>query len=265
MRRISRTLIGFTLVGGLLCGMLASHPGTSQAKPAAPFAAPIDTNIEAYVCAKLDDFQATMQVVSVDARELSKISKDAASINQVLERLGNVKMRYKEPNMVRIEGTKEGTKATYIINGTVQYAGLNGVKTKRNFGNEPGKRKSLMDVGLISEYYLTYTNAKFLREGTVEGKPVAIFEMRYKPQFNDTSHHVVYIDPKTKVVLKRDSYTQEGKLQAVYLYKNVQQVAPGIWFPTRIEAKNTDNVVAGVTGYRDIKVNVGIADSVFQL
>ena len=35
----------------------------------------------------------------------------------------------------------------------------------------PGKKKSLMDIGLVSEFYLTYTTAKYLREGTIDGTP----------------------------------------------------------------------------------------------
>src|SRR5262249_40123250 len=108
-------------------------------------------------------------------------------------------------------------------------------------------------------------NARFLREGSVDGTPCAVFEMTYKDRDEDTSHHIVYIDPKTKVVRKRESYSQAGKLQAIYYFKDVEQVSPGVWFPTRIEAQNVDRVIAGVTAYKNIKINTGIPDSVFQL
>jgi outer membrane lipoprotein-sorting protein len=221
----------------------------------------VDTNIKSYVCEKLDDFQATVTVVSANQRELGKISKDAG----LLYRFKEVNMRYKEPNKLRAEGTVEGTRGVFILNGPMQYVSISTLKTRRNFGDEPGKRKSLMDVGLVSEYYLTYTDAKFLREAVVDGTPCAVFEMRYKPQYNDTSHHNIYIDPKTKVVRRRESYSQDGKLQAVYFFKDVKEIKPGVWFPTRIEAQNTDRVIAGVTAYKEIKVNVGIADDIFKL
>jgi outer membrane lipoprotein-sorting protein len=221
----------------------------------------IDGNISHYICQKLDDFQATMQVVSVNERELSKISKDAV----LLYRFKSVNMRYKEPNKVRIEGSVDGTKGTFVLNGPLQWVRINNGTFKRDFGDSPGKRKSLMDVGLISEYYLTYTNARFLREGTVDGTPCAVFDMTYKDRDEDTSHHIVYVDPKTKVVLKREAYSQTGKLQAIYFFKELREVAPGVWFPTRVEAQNVDRVLAGVTAYKDIKVNVGLPDSIFKL
>jgi outer membrane lipoprotein-sorting protein len=221
----------------------------------------VDTNIKSYVCEKLDDFTATVSVVSINEREMGKISKDAV----LLYKIGTVNIRYKEPNKVRIEGSAQGSKATFVLNGSTQWVQLNAAKIKREFGNSPGKRKSLMDVGLISDYYLTYTNAKYLREGSVDGTPCAVFEMSYKDQSEDTSHAVVYIDPKTKVVRKRESYSQTGKLQAVYFFKNVQEVKPGIWFPTLLEAQNVDRVIAGSTAYKNIKVNTGLDDGIFKL
>jgi outer membrane lipoprotein-sorting protein len=221
----------------------------------------IDSNIKSYICDKLDDFTATMSVVSINEREMGKISRDAT----LLYKLGTVSMRYKEPNKVRIEGNAQGSHAVFVLNGPTQWVSLNGAKFKRDFGKSPGKRKSLMDVGLVSDYYLTYTNAKFMREGSVDGVPCGVFELTYKDRDEDSSHAIVYIDPKTKVVRKRESYSQDGKLQAVYFFKNVQEVKPGIWFPTLIEAQNVDRVIAGSTAYKNIKVNTGLDDSLFKL
>jgi outer membrane lipoprotein-sorting protein len=221
----------------------------------------MESNIRSYVCEKLDDFAATVVVVKADQRELGKISKDIGLSYRIKE----VKMQYKEPNKVRVEGSSEGSKLGYILNGTKQIVILNGRKlSERDFGNSPGKRKSLMDVGLVSDFYLTYTNARFLREGTVDGVPCAVFEMTYKDKDEDSSHHIIYIDPKTRVVRKRESYSQDGKLQAIYYFKDVQQVKPGVWMPTEIEAQNTDRKVAGVMAYKNIQVNAGIPDTVFR-
>ena len=96
-------------------------------------------------------------------------------------------------------------------------------------------------------------------------KNVGVFDMTYKDRDEDTSHHIVYIDPKTKVVLKRESYSQDGKLQAVYFFKKVTEVKPSIWFPTLIEAQNVDRVIAGSTAYKNIKVNTGLSDDIFHL
>lgn len=236
-------------------GLLLASVGPARA---------IDTSIRSYIAENVDDFTATVTVLSANQRELGKISKDAG----FLYRFHDIDMRYKEPNKVRMEAsTGDGLKGVFVINGPTQWVSVPKlhIKTKRNYGESPGKRKSLMDVGLISDYYLTYTNARFLREGTVDGVPCAVFDMTYKARDEDTSHHIVYVDPKTRVVRRREAYSQTGKLQAIYLFKDIKEVKPGVWFPTVVEAKNTDNRVAGVLGYKDIRVNTGIPDSVFQL
>ena len=229
---------------------------------AGPRASALDTNIRGYVT-KVDDFSATARVVQQNQRELSKISKDIG----LAYKLGNIKIQYKEPNRVRMEGSLEGSRAIYVLNGTVQYVSIPkiGIKTRRNFEDSPGKRKSLMDVGLVSDFYLSYTNARFEREGAVDGVDCAIFDVTYKDRDEDTSHHRVWIDPKTKVVRRREAYSQDGKLQAVYFYKEVMEVGNGLWVPTRIEVMNTDRKVAGIMAYSDIKVNAGLSDSLFSL
>src|SRR5579872_6662759 len=154
-----RTRILSAVVG---CALAIGLAGSARA---------IDSNIQSYVVKNLDDFTATTSVVSVNENELKKISRDAV----LIYRLGTVLMRYKEPNKVRIEGSAQGTKVTVVLNGSEQWVSINGLKTHRDFGKSPGKRKSLIDVGLVSEYYLTYTDAKFLREGSVDGVPCAVF------------------------------------------------------------------------------------------
>jgi len=228
-------------------------------------AAALDRDIHSYVVTKLDDFTATGDVVSVNERELNKISRDMVLLYKIHE----VSVNYKEPNMVRIEGSQEGSHVTFIINGSKQIVRFNGATLRRDLGSSPGKRKSLMDMGLVSDYYLTYVDAKFLRDGSVDGTPTAVFDVTYKDR-QDTSHHIIYIDPKTRCVLKRESYSQDapgkpGHLQCTYYYKNLKEVATGVWFPTIIEVENTDRVMAGSTAYKDIHINVGLKDDRFKL
>lgn len=238
-----------------LCAFLAGVASPARA---------IDTNIRSYICQKLDDFTATMSIVRVDHRELGKISKDIG----ILYRLNDVQMKYKEPNMIRMEGSLEGAKGIYVMNDATQYVSVPrlNIKTRRNYDNQPGKKKTLIDVGLVSEFYLTYTDAKFERESSVDGVECAVFDLAFKNRkSDDQSHQRVFIDPRTRVIRKREAYTREGKLQAIYHFKDPVEVKPGIWFPSRIEAVNTDRVVAGVTAYKDIKVNTGLPDSIFKL
>jgi outer membrane lipoprotein-sorting protein len=257
--RLTRGLFiaAWTLMGTLTLGGLAGNKATAD-EPA------LSTNINDYVCSKLDDVTATMKVGAYDERECAKINKDFGLIYKLK---GDIKLRYKEENKLRLDAQIGASAATLIVNETTQYARLFGgaVHTSTPLGNTPGKRKTLLDVGMISAGYLAYTEAEFKRVQAIDGVPCAVFHIRYRDQKLDTSHRLVWIDPKTKVVLKRIEYSQQGKENATFYYKNPKEVAPGVWFPSSIIAYNNENKKAGETFYRDVKINTGLNDSIFKI
>ncbi|MCW3096008.1 MAG: hypothetical protein JWL77_1626 [Chthonomonadaceae bacterium] len=212
---------------------------------------------------KLDDFTAAMKIVEFNEHEGVKINRDFPVIYKIK---GDIKVRYKEENKLRIDGLLGASHATFIVNGTTQYASIPAahLKTVISLGKEPGKRKTLLDMGMISTGYLAYTQFEFKRTQVVDGVLCAVFSVSYKDKSLDTSHRMIWIDPKTKITLKRDEYSQEGKLNATFLYKQPVE-HDGFWFPTRIEAYNNEGKKAGVTAYSDVKVNVGLSESDFVL
>lgn len=219
-------------------------------------------NLNDYAVSKLDDFTASMKIVEFNEHEGVKINKDFPLIYKIK---GDIKVRYKEENKLRIDGLLGASVATLIVNGTTQYATIPAahIKTKLSLGKEPGKRKTLLDVGMISTGYLAYTQAEFKRTQVVDGVLCAVFSVSYRDKSLDTSHRMIWIDPKTRITLKRDEYSQEGKLNATFLYKHPVEPTAGFWFPTRIEAYNNEGKRAGVTAYSGVKVNVGLPESDF--
>lgn len=253
---------GFTKFGvcAVLMGGIAGVSGMAGSVSAAP-RSPVSSRIQDYVPTKLEDFSATMRVVSFNEREGSKINKDFGYIYKIK---GDIQVRYKEENKLRIDGNLGATKATMINNGSRQVVRLGGIKDNRDLGPSPGKRKTLLDVGLISGGYLAYTEAEFKGTRPVDGVLCAIFRVSYRDKNLDTSFRMVWVDPKTKITVKREEYTQEGKLNATFLYKKPKEVAPGIWFPSVIEAYNSEGGKAGVTSYGNVHVNAGLGDDVFK-
>lgn len=223
-------------------------------------------NLADYAVNDLQDFTASMKILEFNEHEGVKINKDFPLIYKVK---GDIKVRYKEENKLRIDGLLGASNATLIVNGTTQYATIPAahIKTKISLGNEPGKRKTLLDVGLISKGYLAYTQAEFKRTQVVDGVLCAVFSVSYRDKKLDTSHRMIWIDPKTKITLKRDEYSQgdkdqKGKLNASFYYKQPVQYG-SFWFPSRIEAFNNEGKKAGVTAYSGVKVNVGLEEKDF--
>jgi outer membrane lipoprotein-sorting protein len=254
MRTSRRAVVaGLVAVGVLGLGFSAGNKATA-AEPS--------QNIHDYVPDKLDDFTATMRVDHYDENAGEKIHKDFGYIYKLK---GDVKVRYKEENKMRLDAQIGASNLTLIVNNTKQYVRALGLKTTNDLGNTPGKRKTLLDAGFISNGYLSIADAEFKRTQDVKGIECALFRISYKDKALDTSYRLLWIDPKTKVVVKREEHSQQGKINATYYYLQPTEVAPGIWFPTRIEAYNRDNQQAGVTLYRDVHVNQGIDESVFKL
>ncbi len=253
--RAARFAFAFGALGLALLG--------AQTAPRA-LAAPPSPNLSDYVASKLDDFSAIMHVTQHDDNAGRKINKDFGLIYKLK---GDVTLQYKEENKLRLDGHIGPSKATLVVNGPTQYvrlAGL-GIKNKSDLGASPGKRKTLLDAGLISSGYLAYTQGQFMGARPLDGVLCVVFRISYRDKSLDTSFRNVWIDPKTKVTVKREEYSQDGKLNCTYFYRDAKEVAPGIWFPSRIEVINNEGQKAGETVYRDVKVNTGLDDSLFRL
>ena len=219
-------------------------------------------SIADYVCYKLEDFTAKMRVKSFDEHEGEKINKDFGYIYKLK---GDVTLNYKEANHLRVDGQVATLKVTMINNGAKQVIRLsNGSKFDSDLGDSPGKRKTLIDAGLISKGYLAYTTSEFKRMQVVQGINCAFFHVSYKDKSLDTSYRNIWIDPKTKVTIKREEFSQEGKLNCTYLYLEPKEVSSGIWFPTKITVVNKNGKEAGTTTYNNVKVNQGLSDSLFN-
>ncbi|HEV2471640.1 MAG TPA: outer membrane lipoprotein-sorting protein [Chthonomonadales bacterium] len=221
------------------------------------------TNLADYVCPKLDDFTAIMHIDRYDDNAGRKINKDFGDIYKLK---GDIRVSYKEEDRLRLDAHIGAARAIYIVNGPHQYVRVPsfGIKTTSYLGDTPGKQKTLLDVGLISAGYLDLAEGQYIGSRPVDGVMCSVFRLQYKNRKFDTSHRIIWVDPATRVVLKREEYNQSGKLNATYYYEKPFLAAPGIWFPSRIEAVNSEGQVAGVTDYRSVKVNIGLPDSLFS-
>lgn len=235
---------------------LTSHTA-ARAQAAGP-----SQDINDYVCAKLDDFSAVMKVVQHDDQAGAKIEK---SFSLIYNLKGDVKVRYKEENKLRLDARVKTSDVIFVVNGTRQIvlAKSMGLNSTTNLGPNPGKRKTLLDVGMLSAGYLAYSNAEYKGQVTYAGVNCAKFRLWYKDK-TDTSFRLVWIDPKTKITLKREDYSQKGKLNATYTYQDPREIEHGIWFPTHVSAINNEGQKAGELSYNNVKVNQGIDDSVFD-
>jgi hypothetical protein len=236
--------------GMLLLGLLWCSAGFATAQ---------SQDINDYVQTRLLDLRATVRQQTANQRELEKINKDFANSYRIKQ----MTARYKEPSRMRLESKLGVVNVVYIINGNYKHVSAGPIKHTDDISNAPGKRQSLMDFGILTPSFMKLVNAKFLRYDHEGGMRYPVFELTWANS-DDTSKHIVWMDGKTRTVVKRQWYNQHGTLMATFYYKNPAEVAPGVWVPTRVEVYNAEGKLGGVTTYVNLHVNEGLPDSLFQ-
>ena len=213
--------------------------------------------LETYATGSITDLQATVTVLKSNQTELRKINRDFC----MAYLLRVVDMSYKEPDKLRMEG-KAGL---MIVNGAQRYyhVPVLGLSKKETLGAAISRRHSLFDLGLVPRGFLESIDAKFIRAEKLSSVDTNLFEFSFHG--DDTSRFRIWLDPVSHVILKREWLDGEGHLRATFFYQNVKEIKPGIWLPTRMEIHNADGELAGVTGYTDLHINQGLADTLFQI
>jgi outer membrane lipoprotein-sorting protein len=105
--------------------------------------------------------------------------------------------------------------------------------------------------------------AKFIRTDRKTGEHV--FDVTYVPSLSDDTRHRIWVDADKKVVTKREWYTQLGGYLLATFYYEGHEKQNGVWFPTTLSVKNADDKQAGVTHYKNLKVNAGLDEDIFSV
>ena len=259
-------IAGASLLAGALIVSGGGRATRGQTLTASTTHTPFSHDLNDYAITGLQDFDTTMKAVFHDDKAAHKISKDAGFIYQLK---GNVHVRYKEESNFRADGTVRGFRASVTINDTRQTFRLAALDIKQtvDLSKSPGKRTSLFQLGMISKHYLSFTRWEFQGERMLDGVPCVVFKLTFDPSSHDTSHRTIWIDPRTHITLKREEYMQDvqgGKLRDVWWFRDPQEVAPGIFFPTRMELDNSEGEKAGETEFINTRVNLGLQANVFR-
>jgi outer membrane lipoprotein-sorting protein len=221
-----------------------------------------DPDVSDIVQTGFKDASFDLKVVQANFAELRKIDDDFG--NQY--RFKSVKISLKEPLMLRMETRTDDTSIVYIVNGFRRLSKIPraGINYKEDLRDAPGKVQTPMDFGIITPTVVnTLFDAKFVRTDRATGQYV--FDLTYKrPKYTDTSRHRIWFDPQKKYTVKREVYNQRGRQLSTFYYES-PELHGGVWLPTKASVRNTDNKVAGVTEVVSVKVNSGLADSLFRI
>lgn len=218
-------------------------------------------SIQTYALDALKDVSFTQRIVSGNQRELRKINQDFANSY----RFTSAKVWMKEPFMLRMESNVDDTQIFFLVNGTRKLIRIprSRINIKDDVSMSPGKRQTAFDFGLVPpSLFRDLFQASFVRMDRATGD--AVFDVTYVPRLKDKTRHRVWIDPQRQALTRREWYGQDGGLMATFVLEDFQKLE-GMWLPGKVTVRNADNAVAGVTRYENVKVNQGLAASLFEI
>ncbi len=210
------------------------------------------------------EMEASIVVSKIDYTELEKIGKDFSATY----RMKNLHVYYQNPDKIRIEtSSRVYGDALLILNGTKRYYAVSKLNLRKmeDLDKDSAKRQSLLEYGgQMSEGTLQFMTATFLKEESLEDTPTLVFELKYKTTV-PASSYLVWVDPKTRLTLKRVWRDKDGKVKATFLYSNPKEIGEGVWVPGHCEIKNAEGVFSAALDFKEAKVVSGLDTGLFEI
>ncbi len=226
---------------------------------AAPRLAPPE--LQDLVPHRLSSISFTAKVLMGNQAELRKISEDFGKAY----RFDHAQIDMETPFKVRVTSIVQNESIIEIGNGNrVEYRiPRAGVHTVQNIVNQPGRRLTFLDYGLVSKGFETFFDSRFVRVDRATHDDV--FDLTYaNKEAKDTSRFRIWINPSRQMVDRKEWYGQGGQLRATFYYKNPSEY-DHIWVPTMLVVRNAEDRLAGEMKFEKIKVNPYLKPSLFGI
>lgn len=205
----------------------------------------------------LKDLRANMVITEADKKNVNGLGEGWGEILK----LENAVIQFKSPDKIRYDGFARGIKAAYIQNGYSKLVLAPMIRQTENLKNSPGKRQDTTDIGFLSGKLWTDNIVTI-----VSSSPSSI-KLSLTPKFGprDKRHDLIWLDPGTLKLQKREKYLASGAMRVRMIYSGYQTVAGKMAVATICTMFNGLGAELGTVKYTNIKANVGINDAVFSL
>jgi len=208
--------------------------------------------------ASLADMRAEMVITEADKKNVRGMGEGYGD----LLKLQKAVILYKKPDLIRYDGYARGIRATYIQNGYTKLIIAAMVRHKEDVRNDPGKRQDTLDLGFLSSRLWTDN-----RVTVVSTERNGSLKLKFVPKFGDRDerHDMVWVDPGTLRVLKREKYRGSGELRVKMVYSDFERLTEKLPIATTSNMFNNEGESLGSVAYRGVKVNTGLVGSLFSL
>lgn len=216
--------------------------------------------IEAFVAPGLRDITSTVNVKLANTKALVKVSKDFANSYK----LKTMRITYKDPGMMRMEGKAGPLTIVYILNGDRKGWQIGAVKGVKDVSKKPAQKQGLMDFGLLTKDQLDDYNSRFLRTEVLDGVRTYVYELRYKEPTEDV-RRVVWVDPVKKIIVRRQVFGRDDRLKMEHRFSQPKLVGGSIWVPTVIKVYNAEGELGAISNQVAVRVNTGVSEDQFRI
>jgi len=161
-----------------------------------------------------------------------------------------------------MDGFARGIKASFIQNGYKKLILAAMIRQTEDLRDKPGKRLDTLDFGFLSSRLWVDNTVTVVSTGKN-----GVVELKLDPKSGgaDKRHDNIWVDPKTLRVTKREKYRGSGELRIRYVYSDFQTLAGKLPIATTSTMYGPSGDKLGTVTYRNVKANVGLADSLFSL
>lgn len=205
------------------------------------------------------DLSLTSTVQERDMDALRKISNEFAQSY----RFASSTMYLKEPDKFRVDSKAGLIHVRYVINGNAKILRAGVINKRWDITHEPGQRQGGLTVGLLTASFVRLVDSTPKGTQTVSGRKADVFDTHFKGK-GRASWYRLFMDPDQQYILRVEQYKADNSLKDTIVFSEPKRVN-GVWVPTRTKVFNPQGQLGAVTKMENIKVNTGLADSIFAL
>ncbi len=243
--------VGLISILGVLLGMqfACAFPANEQDLKAA---------IEA-ATSGFKDMSATVIVREKNKDVLTSVDEGYARLYD----FQSAQIQLKAPDKIRIESKLGMVKVEYIISDGKKIFRAPKIKMNKvdDYSNTPAKLQKPLDFGLVTPQLWEGRRVEIIDDA--EAKANNEIKLKLMWLTGDMINYA-WIDAEHYWLKRFEKRDAKDNLISRVEYSNPKNLGNVIWLPTKVELYAPDGEKAGATEFTDIKINSGLADTVFK-
>lgn len=207
----------------------------------------------------LKDVTFTLNVTEKNADAIEKVDPNYSRVYE----FKTARIYLKEPDKLRTEGKLGMVKFEYIINGghKIIRAPLLKIRKESDYTGNPGKLNDALDFGVIVPSLWALRTMEIMDDAEAASRGETKVRLRWAEAAMSI---VLWLDCKEMYLKRLERRDGNDQTKIVLTYTNHRKPDGAVWIPSRIEMLTPDGTKVGVSEITDIKINSGLADSLFK-